>query len=364
MRISGQKQEILSGLQSVIGVVSAKNTLPILANILIEAEKDRAQLTTTDLDIGMTLSIPATIEEPGAITTPAKRLIEIVKELPDKKMEIYTKKNNMVVVESEGIVFKVMGVPKEEFPQLPAFTEKDHLTIDQARLKKMLNMTCFAMSHDETRYVLNGTCIMVTKDILRTVATDGRRLSIAEQQNDTGFAHERTAIIPTKTIHELIRALREEGSVAITFSKNQARFQIDNLIIISRLIEGEFPNYEQAIPKEAKNKLRANLQQLTAAVKRANLLTTPESQAIRLNAQKNKLTISKNTPEIGELKEELDVDYKGEDILIGFNPAYLLDVFKVIQKEEVELEMSGPEKPGVIRIDKEYIYIVLPMQIV
>ena len=364
MRIRAEKEIVLRGLQSTIGVVGSKNTLPILSNILIETDKDKTKLTTTDLDIGVTTTIPTEVIEEGAITAPAKRVFDIIKELPDKTIEIYTKKNNTVIIESGEIVFKVLGVPKEEFPKLPKFTEKEQLVLKQSAFKKMLEMTSFAISHDETRYILNGICFIITKDFIRMVATDGRRLAIFTLPNDTEFKTEKTVIIPTKTTQELARSLKDEGQIKITFSKNQAKFQMNGLVIISRLIEGEFPNYEQAIPKQVKNKLVVDQGLLISAIKRASLLTTPESQAIKLQLQKNKLTITKSTPEIGEVKEDLQAQYDGEEFLIGFNPAYLLDVLKNTGEKSVEIELAGGDKPGVIRIKEDYIYIVLPMQVI
>lgn len=364
MRIKTEKTTILQGLQDVIGVVSSKNTLPILSNVLIETDKGELRLTTTDLDIGMTTQIPTSVIEEGAITAPAKRLIDIIKELPDREIEVYTKKNNVVVIESGEIVFKILGVPRDEFPKLPTFADEEQLILKQAVFKKMLSMTNFAISHDETRYVLNGTCFIVTNELIRMVATDGRRLAIITQPNDTKLKTEKKIIIPSKTTQELIRSLKDDGEIKITFSKNQAMFQIGGLVMVSRLIEGEFPNYEQAIPKQIKNKLRIDQERLFSAIKRASLLTTPESQAIKLQLQKNRLTISKSTAEIGEVKEDMQAEYDGEEFLIGFNPGYLIDVLKNTEEKTVEIELAGPDKPGVMRVKEDYIYIVLPMQIV
>ncbi|NQT90602.1 MAG: DNA polymerase III subunit beta [Candidatus Omnitrophica bacterium] len=363
MRIKVEKEILLERIQAIAGVVNSKNTLPILSNILIEAGKDGLKCTTTNLDIGMTTTIPADVLEEGAITTPAKRLTDIIRELPDATIEISAKKNNMVVVESGGIVFKVLGVPKEEFPKLPQFTDKEEMVLEQSMFRKMLGMSSFAMSNDETRYVLNGICLIITKDKIRMVATDGRRLAIVNQKNDTKLKTEKKVIIPTKTVQELARSLQEEGEVSIVFSKNQIMFRANGLVVVSRLIEGEFPNYEQAIPKEIKTKLKIDAQKLCSAIKRANLLTTVESQAIKLQLSKNSLVVSKSTPEVGEVKEDIEAEYSGEEFVIGFNPTYLLDVLKNIDQQSLEIELTGPDKPGVIRGEEGYIYIVLPMQV-
>ncbi|NQT95643.1 MAG: DNA polymerase III subunit beta [Candidatus Omnitrophica bacterium] len=363
MRISTKKELLLDGIQAVIGVVTSKNTLPILSNILIESDKNKVRFTATDLDIGMTTEKETDVIEDGSITAPAKRFIDIVKELPEGKVELYTKKNHMVIIESKGIIFKILGIPKDEFPTLPNIDNKKTLSLKQPDLKKMLEMTCFAMSNDETRYVLNGVCFIVAKELIKTVATDGRRLAIVSKKNETSFKEDEKVIIPTKTIQALVHALKEKGEVKITFSQNQIMFTVDELRIVSRLIEGEFPNYEQAIPKETKNKIKVSKDRLSAAIKRASLLTTPESQAIKLQVGKDSLIVSKITPEIGETQEDVEASYGGEGFLIGFNPTYLLDVLKAIGEQELAIELSGPDKPAVIRVDEEYIYIVLPMQI-
>jgi len=364
MRITIEKEVLLNSLHSIIGVVGSKNTLPILSNILLEAEKRRIKLVATDLDIGITITKEADVVEEGAITAPAKRFIDIIKELPEGEVSIYTKKNHMVIIEKEGVVFKILGIPKEEFPALPKIEEKEKIILQQKTLKKMLSMTSFSISQDETRYVLNGICFFITKEKIKMVATDGRRLAIISKKNNTTHTKDKKTIIPAKTIQTLTHTLKEEGDVEITFSQNQIMFSLNEQRIVSRLIEGEFPSYEQAIPKETKNKIKIEKNKLSAAIKRASLLTTPESQAVKIQASKNRLQVSKTTPEIGETKEDVEAGYEGEELLVGFNPTYILDALKVIEEQEVYLELNGPDKPAVIRINsEEYVYIVLPMQI-
>ena len=198
---------------------------------------------------------------------------------------------------------------------------------------------------------------------IQLVATDGRRLAIIKQPHQSDVRIPATIIIPAKTIQELLKTLQEQGGVDIKLTKNQVIFQINNTTIISRLIEGEFPNYQQAIPAKTDSLLIINKSDLVPAIKRAALLTTTESQAIKLHLTKNKLTISKTTPDIGEATEDVEAAYAGPEIQIGFNPAYLLDVLKNTSNEAVEIEFAGPEKPGVFRVKDEYVYIVLPMQI-
>lgn len=363
MRISIKRESLLCGIQAVIGAVTQKNALPILSNILLEAGSNDIKITATDLDIGITATIQAAVEEKGAVTVLAKRFGDIVKELPDSEIEITAKKNNTIVIKTETTVFKILTTPKDEFPQLPQPNTTEEVILDQKELKEMLLATTFAISKDETRYVLNGICCVVAKKNIRLVATDGRRLAIVNKKQETNTQEEKKYIIPAKTAQELLKNLNDTQQVKILFSKNQVTFYLNNLHIVSRLIEGEFPDYKQAIPKEAENRLVIERNRLIPAIKRAGLLTTPESQAIKLHLTKNRLIISKTTPEIGEAKEEIEVKYTGNELLIGFNPTYLLEVLRSIDQEVVEIELTGPEKPGVIRISDTYIYIVLPMQI-
>ena len=362
MRISIKRDDLLLGIQSVIGAITQKNTLPILLNVLLEVNNN-VKITATDLDIGITATIDARIHEKGAVTVPAKRFADIIKELPNTEIEIIAKKNNTIIIKTETTTFKILTTPKDEFPQLPKPTTIEEMTINQKDLKQMLLATTFAMSRDETRYVLNGICFTISKNNITLIATDGRRLSIIKHKQATNTQEEKKYIIPTKTTQELLKNLNETEQTKIQFSKNQVTFYLNNLHIVSRLVEGEFPDYKQAIPKEADKKLIIERNKLIPAIKRASLLTTPESQAIKLQLTKNKLVVSKTTPEIGETKEEIGVKYTGNDLLVGFNPTYLQEALKSIKQDIVEIELTGPDKPGVIRIGDTYTYIVLPMQI-
>jgi len=364
MKFNIEKPKLLKTLQKVQNAISAKTTLPILNNILIEASKDTLKITATDLDIGISSNISLKIDTDGAITVPAKKFIDIIKELPDDKtINITSKKNNTITVESDKIVFKIVGLPKDEFPQTPNFKNKDSISLPQEFLKNMISMTIFAVSHDETRYVLNGTLFILRNKTLKLVATDGRRLAVVEKNLPKETIIEKKVIIPTKTIQELERLLQEEGSLNISFDENQILFDLGGTTIISRLIEGEFPNYEQVIPKETKEKIKVDKKALLSATKRASIFTNSDSIAIKLDISKNKMAISKNTPYMGEVKEELGISYQGKQLSVGFNPNYIIEVLKNIETQDVKLELEDSDKPGVIRLGNEYVYVVLPMQI-
>jgi DNA polymerase-3 subunit beta len=355
---------LLKGIQSTQNAINAKSSLPILANILIEAESENTILTATDLDIGITTTIPIKPDVTGSVTIPAKKFFDIIKELPESEILISVKKNNLVNIECQNCAFKIMGLPKDEFPQLPDFKDKDSITLPQRNLKKMLSMTSFASSRDESRYVLNGVLFIIKPSCVRLVATDGRRLAVAEYKIQLPKTQERKAIIPTKTVNELLRILVDEGDVRISFGENQVSFNIGATKIISRLIEGEFPNYEAVVPKESKDKLILLREVFLSALKRVALFTNQESMAVKLDLTKDRVVLSKSTRDIGEVREELAADYKGKDMSIGFNPDYIIDVLKVIDQESAGFELVDPEKPGVVRSGDDYVYVVLPMQIV
>jgi len=364
MEIKVSKENLVEGIQVVQNAVSQKSSLPILSNVLLEAENNQLRLTATDLDIGICATIEASIEEAGAITIPARKFFDIIKSLPENtEISLSMKKNNFVVIKNKKAQFKIIGLPKEEFPQLPLFKDKDAITINQKALKEIFTLTDFAISRDDTRFVLNGILFGVKGENIIVVATDGRRLAAMKKKLDKKTIVEREVIIPTKTVQEVKRMLQDEGDVQIKFSDNQVSFSFGNSFILSRLIEGEYPNYKNVIPKENENKLKISREEFLSATRRADIFTDQDSMAIKVSIKKKKMTISKNTPYLGEAKEEIDIEYDGEDIDIGFNPKYLIDVLKNLQDNEIELELIDSNKPGVVRKGEEYTYVVLPMQL-
>lgn len=362
MKLKIERKNLLNAVQVVQNVITPRATLPILSNILIETQPDNLKLTATDLDIGISCVIPVNIQEPGAITVPAKRFGDIIKELPSDNLVLTSKKNNLVTIETESCQFKIMGLPPEEFPKLPEFKDKQVIKLEQVTLKQMLGLTSFAVSYDETRYILNGALFRIQKNNLILVATDGKRLAIIEKKLQQTIDTDIYIIIPIKTIQELNRNLGDEGELSLIIGNNQVLFDLGNVGVISRLIEGEFPDYQHVIPPVSENKMGINREQFLLAIRRAALLSTPDYQAVKLEVFKDRLVVSKSTPDIGESYEELPVEYKGKEMAIGFNPNYLIDVLKNLSNEKIELELSDSEKPAVIRIDG-YTYIVLPMRL-
>lgn len=368
MKITTTKDDLLKGIQVVQNAVSAKNTLPILSHILIEAKKDNIKLTATDLEIGVSVKIDGEVVEEGSITVPAKKFSEIVKELSTQnKITVSVKKGNSVTIEASKSYFRLMGLAKEDFPQIPEFPTQtkgtDIAKIPQRILKNMIQLTQFAMSHDETRYVLNGILFSFKDKTLKLVATDGRRLALIEKDVPEMGNFKKDIIVPTKTIQELNRNLSEEGDVILHFKENQLQINLGATVITSRLIDGEYPNYEQVIPKKTKEELKIGTQEFLQAARRASILTNQESQSIKINIIKDRMIITKNTPDLGEAREELEIDYKGGELAIGFNPIFLIDVLKNVSEENIRFGFIDPEKPAVIRNGDDYTYVVLPMQV-
>ena len=362
MKFQTTKENLFNNIQIVQNVVNPRVSLPILSNILLETLDGKLRLVATDLDIGISCEYPIEVMEPGAITIPSKRFADIIRELPAGQIVITVKKNNTVLIQSETCEFRIMGLPKEEFPKLPEFKDLEVIKIEQAALRDMLNKTSFSVSHDEARYILNGILFKMENNKLTLVATDGRRLALEEKKLEINIGKPASIIIPLKTITELAHNLKDVGEVLLILGGNQALFDLGPIRIISRLIEGEFPDYHQVIPVEQKDKIKLNREKFLLAIKRAAILSTLDYQAAKLEVFKDKLVISRSTPEVGESREELESEYSGKELVVGFNPAYLIDVLKNLQDETVNFEVTDAEKPGVLR-SNEYIYIILPMRL-
>ncbi|MDP2652446.1 MAG: DNA polymerase III subunit beta [Candidatus Omnitrophota bacterium] len=362
MKIKLSKDDLLNGIQTVQNVVSSKATLPILSNMLVETKSNVMKMNTTDLDIGISCEIPVNTVEEGAITIPAKRFSDIIRELPSGDIVISAKKNNQVDIEGEKCRFKLIGMPKEEFPKFPEFKDKEVVKINQPMFKEMLRLTSFAVSHEESRYVLNGVLLEISGADIRVVATDGRRLAKSEKKLETPAKKDISVIIPIKAVQEIFRNLNGEEDISFIVGTNQVLLDVEKILIATRIIEGEFPNYQQVIPKPVMPKIKVNTQALLSAIRRASLLTTPDFQAVKFEVFTNKLVLSKTTPDLGESREEVPIEYGGKELIVGFNPQFFIDALKNIDAETIDLELLGPDKAGVIRMP-DYLYLALPMRI-
>ena len=363
MKLSVSKEKLLEGLQTVQNVVSTRTTLPILSNVLLEAEDGQLRLTTTDLDVGMRGSIEATIEKPGAATLPARRLFTIVRELPSAEILLEIDSKSVASIRCGPSFFKILGLPQEEFPPLPKFEGAKTFTLRQKDLKDGLRKTSYAISTDETRYVLNGILFSFKDNKLTLVATDGRRLALVDIELEFPRSHEVDIILPTKAVTELARLVAEEGDVRMSVSENQVAFEVDGTLLVSKLIEGNYPNYRQVIPPEAKERITLERESFLNTVHRVSLLSSEKSNSVKLVFSKNNIDIIANTPEVGEARESLAVAYKGRDFSVAFNPEFLMAPLRNLPNDEVFLDHIDEMSPGVIKVQSPFLYVLMPMRI-
>ncbi|MGA1235346.1 MAG: DNA polymerase III subunit beta [Limisphaerales bacterium] len=366
MKLTVAKEQLLNGLQSVQNVVSSRTTLPILSNVLLRAGEGRLDLTATDLDVTISSAVAAEVKKEGTITLPVKKLVSIVRELGEGDIDLEVDEKNGCKIKAGGSYYRMNGLAAEEFPPLPKFNESRSLTIAQETLKGMLRRTSFAVSTDETRYVLNGIFFSFKEHKFTMVATDGRRLALTDEDVDFGDSAVEF-IVPTKAINELNRLLQAAGEVEVSVTENQASFEIKaegdlNTLVITKLVEGNYPNYRQVIPGEAGERIALVREELLQALRRAEIMTSEKSNSVKLAFTKNNLSITANTPDVGESRESLAVNYKGNDIAIAFNPAYMMDPLKALDHDEVFLELTDELSPGVIRTNGPFLYVIMPMR--
>ncbi len=363
MKFSVSKEKLLAGLQTVQNVVSTRTTLPILSNVLLRADDGKLHLTTTDLDVGVSGGIDAQIDKPGATTLPARRLATIVRELPAAEVQIEIDSKNVASIRCGQSFFKILGLPEEEFPPLPKFEDAKIFTLNQQALRDALKKTSYAISTDETRYVLNGILFSFKESKLTMVATDGRRLALVDLEVEFPRSQEVEIIVPTKCVTELGRLLGDEGDVKMSVGENQVAFEIGGTLLVSKLIEGNYPNYRQVIPGDAKERITLERETFLNAVHRVSLLSSEKSNSVKLVFSKNNIEIAANTPDVGEARESLAVAYKGREFSIAFNPEFLQAPLRALSNDEVYLDLIDEMSPGVIKIQSPFLYVLMPMRI-
>src|SRR5262245_34841334 len=310
MNLTIAKDQLLAGLQSVQNVVSTRTTLPILSNVLLRAEGNRLELTATDLDVTITCSVEAAVKKPGGTTVPVKKLFGIARELATTEIDLEVDDKHVCALRSGASFFKIRGLAAEEFPPLPKFKENKKIALPQDKVKGMLKKTSFAISTDESRYVLNGIFFSLKEHKLTMVATDGRRLALVDEEVDIAANSQGEFIVPAKAVNELNRLLTEQGTVEITFSDNQAAFTLKDdkgkgTLIITKLIEGNYPNYRQVIPAETKERVALAREEFLHALRRAELMTSEKQNSVKLAFNKNNLAITDNSTAVGEAWESI-----------------------------------------------------------
>lgn len=368
MNLTITKEQLLNGLQAVQNVVSTRTTLPILSNVLLRAEENRLELTATDLDVTVVCGVEATVKRIGTTTLPVKKLFGIARELSGGEIEIEVDEKNVCSVRSGPSFYKIHGLASEEFPPLPKFKEEKQVVVGQEKFRGMLRKTSFAISTDEARYVLNGIFISLKDHKMTIVATDGRRLALVDEEVEVSEQSQGEFIIPSKAVNELNRLLQETGEAAIKYGDNQAEFSLSNdkhfsVKIITKLIEGNYPNYRQVIPGETKERVGLPREEFLHALKRAEIMTSEKANSVKLSFTRNNLAITANSPEVGEARESMAVNYKGREIAVAFNPKYLIDPLNALTVDEVFIEMIDELSPGVLKINGPFLYVVMPMRL-
>ncbi|MCX6905504.1 MAG: DNA polymerase III subunit beta [Verrucomicrobia bacterium] len=368
MNLSITKEQLLAGLQAVQNVVSTRTTLPILSNLLIRAEGERAEFTATDLDVTITCTVECKVAKAGATTLPVKKLLDIARELTGSDIELEVDEKQVCSLQCGPSFFKIRGLGAEEFPPLPAFKDDKKVVLPQENLKAMLRKTSFAISSDESRYVLNGIYFSLKEHKLTMVATDGRRLAMVEQELDIPEKSQTEFIVPSKAVNELTRLLQDKGEAEIHFSENQAVFTLKDekgvpVVIMTKLIEGNYPNYRQVIPAEAKERISLPREEFLHALKRAEIMTSEKQNSVRLTFSKNNLAITANTPDVGEARDNLAINYKGKEMAIAFNPGYVIEPLNALSEDEVFMELIDELSPGVLKIQGPFLYVVMPMRL-
>jgi len=368
MNLTISKEQIINGLQAVQNVVSTRTTLPILSNVLLRADNDRLELTATDLDVTIACAVEAKVKKPGASTVPVKRLFGIVRELSNSEMDIEVDEKHACTVRSGPSFYKINGSSADEFPPMPKFKEDKKIVLPQETVKGMMKKTSFAISTDESRYVLNGIFLSLKDHKMTMVATDGRRLALVDEEVDIAESSHGEFIVPAKTVNELNRLLQDKGELELRYAENQASFTLkdekgSSILIVTKLIEGNYPNYRQVIPGETKERVSLVREEFLHALRRAEIMTSEKSNSVKLSFGKNKLEITANSPEVGEAKESLAVNYKGAEIAIAFNPKYMIDPLNALSNDEVFLELIDELSPGVLKINGPFLYVVMPMRL-
>lgn len=365
MKFNINKEILVELLQNVFGPATSKQNTPILNSVLITVEPKTLTLTTTDLDTTIISSENINVSVPGQVATPIKRFTSIVRELPPQDISIESTKNNLLI-KCGKIEFKVNILNAEEFPQLPKTKNTSLIKLFPQVLEEMIKLTSFSVGYEDVNYVLGGILFEIEKNTLSLVSTDGKRLAFCKKNlpvNQPELKTKISFVLPIKAVNELHKLLKEqEGEIYLSVRDNSVEFDFKNTQFMARSLEGEFPNYSQYIPSKGKDNLMVDRKNLLFALRRANLLSTQDYQGVTFNLKQNNLVISKTTPQLGEVREEVEVNYSGGDLELGFNPAYLIDVLKNLDDKEICINFSGPDKPAVLR-KEGYIYLLLPMKI-
>lgn len=368
MKLEIDKRDLLSLIGKTQNIVEKRNTMPILINVLLEADTETLKVFATDLEVSLTDQVSVKVQQAGKVAVSAKSLFEIAKELSEGPITLIKKENNWLEIKQGKYTSKIVGISADEYPIFPTFNSQAFITIDAQVLKEMIDKTIYSVSNDETRYHLNGVFFELnSQGGFKMVATDGHRMSLVNKPSEeVKVSNTQGVIIPRKGLHEIKKILESiEGNVEIAIEGSQFVLKHSSTILMIRLIEGKYPNYQQFIPQKLPQKVMVNREAFLTSLKRVSLLANAKSKAVLLNLSNGKMEISSNNPELGDAKEEIEVDYTGTEIKIGFNAKYITDILTSIQQDKIDFELNDHLSPGLMRPhnDPSYTCVIMPMRI-
>jgi DNA polymerase III subunit beta len=365
MKFSADREAILSPLQAVIGVVERRQTMPVLANVLITGRDDQLSFTATDLEVELVARATVTLQQGGEITVPGRKFLDIVRALPEKAVVTVTVEGERATVKSGKSRFTLATLPASDFPTIEDIRAQQTIKIDRGTLRRLVDKTHFSMAQQDVRYYLNGMLVEIAGNMLRTVATDGHRLAFCETQLESAASTAQQVIVPRKGVLELQRLLGGEGSVELAIGTNHVRAQIGEIRFTSKLIDGRFPEYGRVIPNDPPKKVQADRELLRAALQRAAILSNEKYRGIRLALRSRVLVLQAHNPEQEEAEEELDVGYEGDEVEIGFNVNYLLDALAAVDGTEVALGLTDANNSCLVSAPDVLTtkYVVMPMRL-
>ncbi|KMP11393.1 DNA polymerase III subunit beta [Candidatus Nitromaritima sp. SCGC AAA799-A02] len=367
MEVRIDKATFLDGVQKVQGIVENKGAMPILSHLLITTEKDRIGIQATDLEIGAKGYYAANVVTQGEVTLNARKLFDILRELPSEEVHLASEDNHWVTLKCGKSKFRLPGMPSQDFPPFPEFSQESLMELSSKLLKEMIRKTFFALSPDETRQVLNGLLLEREGGKINMVGTDGHRLAVIRRDLGKDAKEDKASyLIPKKALAELMKLIEdEESTFSFSAKNNHLAFMQGDQVIVSRKIDGKFPNYQQVIPSDNKLQVQVNREALQHALKRVALLADEKSKMVRFDIQSGNITLTTDTTELGAAREELSISYSGDEVSIGLNARYVLDVLSVIDDEEIVLNLKDQNSSCLITStgDKDYQGIVMPMRL-
>ncbi len=366
MKFTITRQNLHKGLAAVSASIPAKTTLPVLSNVLLEAGDNAVWLSGTDLDVSIRMKVPAEVEQGGAITAPGRKLQELTRELPDEPVDMRARGDQLEIACGHSR-FKLNGLPSEEFPNLPAIDFEEGWTVSEESLRLLIKRTSFAVSTEESRPILNGVLWELEDTQMCMVATNGHRLAKMVVESDSAAAGSADLIVPPVALGQVERLFDEDGTLSVARGGNHLAFRSDHKEVYTRLIEGKYPNYEQVIPKDNDRIATVDRQVLEGALRRMAVLASDQTRRVKLSFQSDRVHFDVMTPDLGEAHDELELDYEGDGLEIGFNANYLLEVLRNMPPGEVRLAFKSAERAATVTPvddDLDYLCLVMPLRLV